>query len=363
MRLLIWEWCGSQPSSAGELAAEGFAMLTALATDAAALPGVDVVVVCDQRQSSPFPASVTVLPPREDDAMIELASGCDATLLIAPETDGLHARLAVGLEQAGVRLVGSSSTGIAACGDKLLLPTRLASTGLRSIPTSPFDASTREPPMRPCVIKPRFGAGGCDTFVCRSANDCEVRRRELERSENRTEFVIQPLVEGDSVSVAVLVSETHPPVVFPVVRQRMESVRQRIETVPRRIGTVRRRIESESRIRYLGGETAVDHPRGDALRAAALSAVTAIPGLRGWVGVDLIASANGDEPVSVCEINPRFTTSYVGYRQIARINLAEWWLGVPSRRSVEFENTPGVQFDKDGTVRKTAIDPPRRFGR
>lgn len=54
--------------------------------------------------------------------------------------------------------------------------------------------------------------------------------------------------------------------------------------------------------------------------AAARAAVGALPGLRGHVGVDLVAAP---DRCVVIEVNPRLTTSYVGLRRVLRANLAE----------------------------------------
>jgi hypothetical protein len=51
----------------------------------------------------------------------------------------------------------------------------------------------------------------------------------------------------------------------------------------------------------------------------ACSAAKLIPGLRGYVGVDLVLTG---ESAQVLEINPRLTTSYVGLRQVSETNLA-----------------------------------------
>ena len=55
----------------------------------------------------------------------------------------------------------------------------------------------------------------------------------------------------------------------------------------------------------------------------AQSVCRAIPGLWGYVGVDLIMTEEG--PV-VLEVNPRLTTSYVGLSQSIGINLASLML-------------------------------------
>ena len=87
-----------------------------------------------------------------------------------------------------------------------------------------------------------------------------------------------------------------------------------------------------------------------ALQRTALAACRSIPGLRGYVGVDLIIpSAESGRPV-VVEINPRLTTSYLGYRALAENNLAEWML-----MQGRFERTirwrkGTVEFDPAGNV-------------
>jgi hypothetical protein len=73
----------------------------------------------------------------------------------------------------------------------------------------------------------------------------------------------------------------------------------------------------------------------------------AIGGLRGYIGFDLICTANG--PLLV-EINPRLTTSYIGYRELATANLAEW---IVNRHSQPIEPGWGsgvVEFSCDGRL-------------
>ena len=66
--------------------------------------------------------------------------------------------------------------------------------------------------------------------------------------------------------------------------------------------------------------------RSRAIRLAR-RAIGAVPGLAGFVGVDLILGRECGCPIdTVVEINPRLTTSYVGLRALARENLAERWL-------------------------------------
>jgi predicted ATP-grasp superfamily ATP-dependent carboligase len=98
---------------------------------------------------------------------------------------------------------------------------------------------------------------------------------------------------------------------------------------------------------YHGGWVPLEH----ALKAQALAlsgrAARLLPGLRGYVGVDLVLA----DPTSyVIEINPRLTTSYVGLRQVADCNLARAiWDCCRSGRLPEQIGLRGhVVFCKDG---------------
>jgi predicted ATP-grasp superfamily ATP-dependent carboligase len=59
-------------------------------------------------------------------------------------------------------------------------------------------------------------------------------------------------------------------------------------------------------------------------------AIEAVPGLKGYVGVDLVLADDGAD--QVIEINPRLTTSYLGLRALAETNLAEAMLAIATGR-------------------------------
>ena len=70
---------------------------------------------------------------------------------------------------------------------------------------------------------------------------------------------------------------------------------------------------------YSGGATPLDHPLAARAAEQAVRACEAIPGLRGYVGVDLMLT---DSEAFVIEINPRLTTAYLGVRAALDQNVA-----------------------------------------
>jgi predicted ATP-grasp superfamily ATP-dependent carboligase len=92
-------------------------------------------------------------------------------------------------------------------------------------------------------------------------------------------------------------------------------------------------------------------------------AVRAVPGLLGYVGVDVVlgeaADGGGD---AVIEINPRLTTSYVGLRRLARFNLAEAVLAVVAGKALpglDWRKGP-IRFLADGTLWDRVAEEARR---
>ena len=95
------------------------------------------------------------------------------------------------------------------------------------------------------------------------------------------------------------------------------------------------RLSTDGRFHYLGGSLPLPTDLSDRCFRLAWQALNTIPGLRGYVGVDLVLgeAADGSEDWLI-EINPRLTTSYVGLRALALTNLADVMIKVVSGTDV-----------------------------
>jgi predicted ATP-grasp superfamily ATP-dependent carboligase len=298
-------------------------MRDAIAEDFRRIPGVEVALA-DHADARP--------PLREPD-VAALARRCDYTLIIAPETRGELAKRIGWSMATRTRLLSPDFAGV-------ILPTHkqyLAEWWQRhGVPTPFTTAADRWPDDRyPAVVKPIDGAGSASTALVRDRGELDAARQQAETDGFPPDRVIaQDFVPGRAASVALLVGPA--------------------QTVP--LLPTFQLLSSDGRFRYEGGELPIPPDLAERAMTLGRRAIACVPGLLGYVGVDLVLgdAADGSQDYAI-EINPRLTTSYVGLREMADFNLAEAMLRVVNGEPVEPQWKPGrVRFRPDGSV---SVDP------
>ena len=308
MRILVHEFASGGglagrrvPASLGR---EGAAMRDALTADLAAMRRHRIVVTVDPRfpLRAPRGVEVVALPPGSAAILDGLMTAADAVWLVAPETGGCLERLAAKVEGMGTALLGSSAAAIRRASDKAGLPRRLARHGVphpitRVLRPGADGGTIARRIGYPVVIKPARGAG-CQG-VCLARNARELRRAlEMVRgADGRGPVLLQRYVPGMAASVSLLAGGGRA-VALAVNAQSIRASRP---------------------FAYRGGTTPLDHPLAARAVRAALRTCRALPGLRGWVGVDVVLT---DSEAVVIEVNPRLTTSYLGVRATLPGNVA-----------------------------------------
>jgi predicted ATP-grasp superfamily ATP-dependent carboligase len=334
MHIFVYEWAtggglveepGSPPVS---LLREGAAMIAALAADLVKIPDCQVSALRDPRMlhlALPRCNVVDVVSKYSHrDEFERLSSEADATILIAPEFDGILRAAAQCVVDCRGKLLSPSSEFIRVAANKQRTCEVLAAA---SVPVPQGTVIAPDGPLPenvdyPAVLKPIDGAGSQDAYIVSGPHDSPPAYawpRRLER-----------YVPGLPASVAFLCGPSW-----------------RVALLP-----CRQRISDDGRLRYLGGELPL--AAGLAERASNLAdkALAALPPTTGYVGVDLVLGRDphGNED-AVIEVNPRLTTSYVGLRAAARSNLAEamWLVAEGQTPSIDFDTRP-LEFDPAGNV-------------
>jgi predicted ATP-grasp superfamily ATP-dependent carboligase len=342
LSILIHEWVtGGGPADwplPSSWEAEGRAMRRALATDFAAAAGgtARVTVTLDARlPDDPGPWTVRrIAPGRAAHQLPELARTADFTVLVAPETTGILARLTRALQAADARLLGSLPSAVELTGDKERLCRWFESRGMETPATRRFDPSQGLPreTVFPAVLKPVDGAGSVDTFYLADESSLPVA------ASGMTGALLQPFVPGTPMSATFLVD----------IRARAWLIGIGAQDIEVRDGC----------IRYRGGRLPVPCRSAESqLRPI----VETIPGLRGFIGVDFLWD-DVRHCATVIEINPRPTTSCVGLtRLLPPGQLADAWLDAFESRWGDAALLPGLAdrvhscrpltFDVSGAVR------------
>ncbi len=310
-------------------------MLTALIEDIAKIPACEVVTTWDTRLG-PCPlrdCDVRIVRSQTDEMtqFRELTRNSDVVWVIAPETNGellkrtLQFRLVNDTQPSRAsprRFLGASDRAVVLASDKLPLATWFRDRSIPTPETLPFNPADREsqvPWSGSTVIKRRDGAGSQNMFLVRDGFDLWNARHELGRLNEPETFIQQPFIAGQALSVALLIAEDGSVLeVFPVAEQH---------------------LSNDGHFQYRGGRIPADISPEAAVAVQQLAerACRAVPGLTGYVGCDIVLPNVGHvfnvpnqdgqvenvphgEPVLI-EINPRLTSSYLGYRQLTDDNI------------------------------------------
>jgi predicted ATP-grasp superfamily ATP-dependent carboligase len=307
-----------------ELLAAGVAMRDAIVDDLSRLEGVAVTCAVAPAPGGAAPkdgraATVATAAPRDgegaQDFVARMALAHDLSWIVAPETGGELARLhaAVGAE----RWFGCDAASIRCAASKRATSAVLAAAGVAT-------------PLRGAgshrgrwLVKPDDGAGCLSTRV---HADHAAAQAEVDLGRLRGDaLLLEPFVEGEALSISMIVgAELATAVSFN---------RQRIA------------IDASGRLSDRGVQAAAldaaRDPRVPELEALARATARALPGLGGFVGIDVIW--NEKRGAVVIEVNPRVTCAYVGLSARLGRNLAADILALKARAATPRESRDGVR--------------------
>jgi len=309
MKILVYEWV-SAGGMIGQhvpdaLRRDGEAMAGALLDDLTGIPGTEVATVRGE-DASPIDLPVAIRRATSPEESLEhyraFARTSDAVWPIAPESDGLLARLVEIAGDSGAALVGCSAGAVRTCSSKHATSAALRAAAIPCVATYRHGDAVPDAPGV-WVIKPDDGAGCDDMFMVPGARDAA---RYLARFPDR---VAQPWMKGRAMSLSVLYRHTGASL--------LACNRQHIEV-------------ARGKVALAGVDIDVATSRREAFERIAQQIGLAIAGLSGFVGIDVV---DADDGPCVIEINPRLTLSYCGLSRAIGTNVAALALA-PHRQSM-----------------------------
>ena len=286
-------------STNADMLEQGRAMRDAIVADLLQIEDIEVTCATLRNDCPVVAPQLRYVAPEKAqparDFVRAMARSHDLVWVVAPESDAILATLAAAVP--AEQWVGCDRATIALTSSKSLTARHLAQLNIAT--TQPW---RQEAPIVPgrWVVKPDDGAGTCDTNVFLSFTAAEQALRR--RVEHGKTGVMEPWIEGAALSVSLLCA--------PLAPQVLSINHQHID------------VDETGAVAFRGVSIDVidrANPLGAQVEQLALQVVRALPGLRGFVGFDLVAAPQG--PV-VIEVNPRVTCAYVGLSQRLRRNLA-----------------------------------------
>ncbi|MCW3999437.1 MAG: ATP-grasp domain-containing protein [Candidatus Bathyarchaeota archaeon] len=318
MKVLLYEHvCGGgyagQPLPMGVLA-EGYGMLRSVAEDLKAA-GHEVTVMLDSRISKlnpPLAADCTIPTgyAGEYRSILKVAAQInDAVLVVAPETNQTLQSMVQAAEETKKVVLNSSSKAIAEVANKALLYAALKRSLIPTPKTLILNVNDPHAAERavngelgyPAVFKPIDGTGCSGISLLQNPSDIAGALYKVKSESSSHLFIAQQYIKGESASVS-LIADGKKAVALTLNRQQINLSNATCDSC------------------YGGGAVPFEHPRRADAFALAARSVEAFGGLRGYIGVDVIL---GEGTVFVVDVNARLTTSYVGLRRVANLNVAE----------------------------------------
>jgi predicted ATP-grasp superfamily ATP-dependent carboligase len=314
MKVFVYEHITSgaliNESLPASLAHEGNEMLIAIVYDMTLLTDIELIILRDFRLeplhdiigSAHHQCLIIDDYSTFQQHFISSVKKADAVLIIAPETDGLLQNLQKTVLNQDKKLLGCHPTATHICTDKVICHRQLTSNNV----LTPHTITANDWSLNPFksasgfIVKPRDGAGCIDTLFF--STQTTLTAWLISSSIKLEQTIIQPYIEGDAMSISVLVDDN---------TSRVLAINQQY-------------IKLENgKLSFHGCcVNGVAETKFSLLQATEIAEDTqhAIPGLWGFIGIDLIVT---DNETYVIDINPRLTTAYVGLRESLNLNPAQ----------------------------------------
>jgi len=282
------------------LATEGAMMLQALIAELKCLENIQLCIPLDERCARPDMLTqveiVRVNANGDIFALLrDLLYETDLFWPIAPETDGVLQSLAELAIAANVEVLLSNPATLAICADKFATYQVLVKRAIPMVETRLLGQGMDGPDDN-VVVKIADGVGCMDSFVIKA----EQLATAVAGLSEPQHYVLQPYTNGQAASLSCLFKHGQ---AWLICYNHQEIVLE------------------QGRFSLQGCLVNMQTDKLDFYHKLIKQIAEAMPGLWGYVGIDVIE--NAELGPLVLEINPRLTSSFAGIQQATGINVAE----------------------------------------
>jgi predicted ATP-grasp superfamily ATP-dependent carboligase len=319
LKLLVYEHVSgggySEQPIPPNVLSEGFAMLRSIVSDFKSA-GNEVTVLLDARLSKlnpPIDADCTIpvfCLQEAENFLTNAAKINDAVYVIAPETGQTLQSLVEFVERTGTVSLNCDARAIQKVADKATLYETLKKNGLPTPNTVAFNVDGGLAEVKqiisgkfnyPLVFKPMDGVNCGGLSIVKENAQIEAAVAKIKAESSGKHFIVQEFISGEAASVSVLCTGGKA-LAISLNKQNVKVA------APEAVSS------------YEGGIVPMNHPLGQEAYRMSEMVVESFPGLKGYLGVDLVLA--NDKPF-VVDVNPRLTTSYAGLCRAANFNIAE----------------------------------------
>jgi tyramine---L-glutamate ligase len=303
------------------LAREGILMRDALLNDLSELIECEVYTTYDMRVEPPHGQFVSYRVSETVDIWAlwqQCILQADYVWLIAPETNGILFRLTNMVIDSQKKLIGCGLDAIKITSSKYLTAQHLLGCNIKVVPSydlGDYDALGKGK----WVVKPDDGAGCEDTFVFEDA--LQLSHWCQTHPQHQRTHIIQPYIDGVPASISVLGYGNQVQV--------LSCNQQQIKL-------------SHGQLHYVGGVLNGMIELKNEMLKIAQKVQQAIPTLQGYYGVDVIVGFQ-ESTITVIEINPRLTTSYIRLRDAMACNPSQIIIEALSQSDFAM---PDIEFNR-----------------
>jgi tyramine---L-glutamate ligase len=275
------------------LISEGALMMQTLLKEISELDDAEITLCRDSRLALyDSHAQQHVIEQEDVEQLIGLIKDSEVCWLIAPETDSCLENYAKIFTKHGQVFIGSSIEAIRLTASKYLTNKILKENNIPVVETKRLNEVIPESDLG-WVIKPDDGVGAEKTRIVLDKESLN----ETISNEDPKKMIVQPYLDGKHLSMSLLVFNNDVCL----------------------IGCNQQYIDIKDgmiKLTAIGVNECLMFK--DDMLDLAKNIVAAIPGLAGYVGVDLIEV---EQQLFVLEINPRFTTAYAGISESIGCNI------------------------------------------